>query len=145
MTDQKDVTCFEFGDEQNRALSQLSVTLYRLGAAMLVAGALLVVYLAVSFVDPVPLLAVSDSRSTRLATFDYALWGLIALLVVYVSVRIARLAKPIRLTVETKGADIPYLMDFVTDLTGLARTCIWALVVISALIAVSLVLLVLVF
>jgi hypothetical protein len=145
MAEQKEVTGYEFGDEQNAVLSQLSVALHRLGVTVLVAGLLLVVYLVISFADPVPILVVSDTRSMVLGVADYALWILIALLVIYVSFRVIHLAKPIKLIAETKGADIANLMEFVSDLTGLARTCVWALIVICVLIMVSLALLVLVF
>jgi hypothetical protein len=145
MEDKRTKCGYEFGDEQNQLLSGLSHCLHRLGVTVLVAGILLVAYLVISFADPVPLLAVSDSRSMALGVVDYALWILIALLVIYVSMRVIHLAKPIKLIVETKGADIEYLMHFVSDLTVLARTCAWALVVVCLLIAVSLTLLILVF
>ena len=121
------------------------MSLRRLGITVLVAGLLFVLYLVVSFVDPVPLVAVSDARSTVLAAADYALWVLIALLVIYLSVMVIRLARPIRLIAETSGADLGHLMQFVGDLTGLARICFMGLVIICLLMAVSLVMLVLVF
>jgi hypothetical protein len=145
MTEQKDMTCYEFGDDQNKALSRLSAALHRLGVTVFVAGLLLVAYLVISLADPVPILVVSDARSMVLGVADYVLWIFIALLVIYVSFRVIHLAKPIKLIAETKGADIANLMEFVSDLTGLARTCVWALIVICILIAVSLVLLILVF
>jgi hypothetical protein len=145
MAEQKDITCFEFGEEQNSALLRLSHTLRRLGRVVLVAGLLLVAYLVVSFLDPLPLLEISDTRNVVLEAADYALWLAIAFLVIYVSVRVIKLATPIRLITQTRGADIPYLMQFVADLTRLAATCFWTLLTICFLIVVSLVLLVLVF
>jgi hypothetical protein len=145
MTEQKDGTCFEFGEEQNRALLQLSLSLHRLGVVVLVAGLLLVGYLVVSYADPVPLLNISDTRSVALGIVDYALWVLIALLIIYVSIKVMKLARPIRLIVETRGADVPNLMEFVTDLTRLCRASRSVLLLTCALIVLSLVLLILVF
>jgi len=69
----------------------------------------------------------------------------IALLVVYLSVKVVRLAKPVRLITETTGADMGHLMDFVKDLTRLSQVCFWGILAICVLIVASLVLLVLVF
>lgn len=145
MADTKETICFEFGKDENLVLSELSLSLRRLGVIVLVAGLFFVAYLVISFIDPVPLLAVSDARNVALASADYALWILIALLVIYLSVMVVRLARPIRLIAETTGADVGHLMEFAKGLTRLSRTCFSALVVICVLMATSLVLLVLVF
>jgi hypothetical protein len=145
MTDNKNTGCFEFGKSENRALSELSRSLHRLGIIILIGGILFVVYLVVSFLDPMALLVVSDRKSTFLGSVDYALWMVIALLVVYLSVMVVRLAKPVRLITETTGADMGHLMEFVKDLARLSQVCFWGIMVICLLIVASLVLLVLVF
>ena len=76
---------------------------------------------------------------------DYILWIIIALLVIYLSIMIVRLAKPIRLIADTAGADITHLMEFLTELTRLALVSYIALIGICVLLAISLVLLILVF
>jgi hypothetical protein len=145
MTDMKDSACFEFGKSENEALSSLSRSLHRLGIVVLAGGILFVVYLVLSFVDPKALLVVSDTKSSILAVVDYALWIVIALLLVYLSIMVLRLAKPIRLITETTGADMGHLMEFVGDLTRLSQVCFWGIVAICLLIVASLGLLVLVF
>jgi hypothetical protein len=142
MTENKDAACFEFGPDHNLSLLRLSRSLLRLGLAVLIAGLLFVAYLAVSFFDPASVVTVSD---TVLAVVDYALWGVMALLVICLSILVMRLAKPLRLITETAGADVSHLMRFIGDLTRLVTICFWGLSVICLLMAVSLVLLVLVF
>ena len=145
MTDMKNTACFEFGASENAVLSGLSKSLHKLGIIILVGGMLFVVYLVVSFLDPMALIIVSDRKSTVLSAVDYSLWMLIALLVVYLAVMIVRLAKPIRLITETTGADVGHLMEFVKDFTRLSHVFFWGIFVICLLIVASLVLLVLVF
>jgi hypothetical protein len=83
---------FRIRKSENELLLGLSRDLTRLGIAVLVAGVLLVLYLVVSFIDPSAVLQVSDARHTLLSVIDYAVWGLIALLVIYMSVTIIKLA-----------------------------------------------------
>jgi hypothetical protein len=145
MTDMRNPACFEFGKGENEALSRLSRSLHRLGIIVLVGGMLFVVYLVLSFIDPKALFVVSDRKSSVLVAVDYALWIVIALLLVYLSIMVVRLAKPIRLITETTGADMGHLMEFVDDLTRLSRVCFWAIMAICLLIVASLGLLILVF
>ena len=145
MTNMKNTTCFEFGKSENTALSELSRSLHKLGIIVLIGGILFVIYLVLSFFDPMALLVVSDTKSTVLTAVDYSLWMLIALLVVYLSIMVVRLAKPIRLITETTGADMGHLMEFIKDLTRLSRFCFWGILTICLLIVFSLMLLVLVF
>jgi hypothetical protein len=80
-----------------------------------------------------------------LGIVDYGLWIVIAILVIYLSITVIRLAGPIGQIVKTRGADITHLMSFVGDLTNMLRVSFSALIVVCLLLAVSLVLLVLVF
>jgi hypothetical protein len=145
MTDTQGRGKYEFSESENLTLSNLSINLKKLGVVVLVAGLLFVFYLIVSFIDPVALMSISDARSTALGAVDYGLWIIIALLVIYLSVTIIRLAGPIGQIVRTRGADITHLMDFAQDLTNMLRVSFVALVVICLLLAISLLLLVLVF
>ena len=145
MTDMKNAAYFEFGKSENAALSGLSRSLHKLGIIVFIGGVLFIIYLIVSFLDPVALLVVSDTKSTVLTAVDYFLWMVIALLVVYLSVMVVHLAKPIRLIAETTGADMGYLMEFAKDLTRLSHVCFWGILAICLLIVFSLILLVLVF
>ena len=61
------------------------------------------------------------------------------------SISIIRLAGPIGQIVRTRGADITHLMDFARDLTRMLRISFVALIVVCLLLAISLILLVLVF
>jgi hypothetical protein len=145
MTEIPGTNKYEFNEKQNLTLSALSENLHRLGVVVLLAGLLFVAYLVVSFIDPKALLTLSDTRSTMLAAVDYGLWIVIAILVIYLSVTIIRLAGPIGKIVKTSGADITHLMDFVQDLTAMMRISFVALIFVCLLLAISLVLLILVF
>ncbi len=136
---------FEFGAKENELLLRLSKDLTRLGIAILIAGILLVLYLAVSYIDPVAVVQVSEARHTALSFLDYMVWGLIALLVIYMSITIIKLAIPVKLIATTSGLDIPYLMSFVEKLGTLSRISFASLIVICCLMIVSLVMLILVF
>ena len=136
---------FEFGSEQNELLLGLSRDLTRLGIAILIAGVLLVLYLVVSFVDPVAVLQVSDARHMVLSVMDYAVWGLIAVLVIYMSVTIIKLAIPVKMIATTSGMDIQHLMDFVKNLGTLSRVSFASLIVICVLMIISLAMLILIF
>jgi len=136
---------FEFGSRENELLLGLSRDLTRLGIAVLVAGVLLVLYLVVSFIDPSAVLQVSDARHTLLSVIDYAVWGLIALLVIYMSVTIIKLAVPVKMIATTAGLDIAHLMDFEKDLGRLSRVSFASLMVVCVLMVISLFMLVLVF
>jgi hypothetical protein len=136
---------YEFSKDENLILSTLSKDLRKLGIAVLIAGLLFVSYLVVSFLDPISLLNVSDTKNTILTAIDYGLWILIALLIIYLSIMVVHLAKPIRLMAETTGADITLLMDFLKDLTRMARLSFVALIVICVLLSVSLIMLILIF
>jgi hypothetical protein len=136
---------YEFSEAENRQLAGLSGHLTRLGKAILTAGVLLVAYIVLSFLDPEALIAVSDAKYFSLAAVDCALWIAISLLVIYLSIKVMRLARPLRLIVGTKGADIGHLMDFVGDLHRISHRLFFLLVLICILLAVSLVLVVLVF
>jgi len=145
MTDTRGTSKYEFSENEHLTLSALSKNLRKLGVVILVAGLLFVAYLVVSFIDPAALKSVSDAKSAMLGVVDYGLWIIIAILVIYLSITIIRLAGPIGQIVKTSGADITHLMDFVQDLTRMLRISFVALIVVCLLQAVSLMLLVLVF
>lgn len=136
---------FEFGAKENELLLRLSKDLTRLGIATLLAGILFVLYLFVSYLDPVAVVEVSEARHTALSFLDYVVWGLIALLVIYISITIIKLAIPIKMIATTSGLDIPYLMSFVESLGTLSKVAFTALIFICVLMVVSLILLILVF
>lgn len=136
---------FEFGAKENELLLKLSKDLTRLGIATLIAGILLVLYLAVSYIDPVAVVQVSEARHTALSFLDYGVWGLIALLVIYMSITIIKLAIPVKMIATTSGLDIPYLMSFVEKLGALSRISFASLMVICGLMIISLIMLILVF
>ncbi len=136
---------YEFNDAENEQLSMLSRQLGKLGKIILAAGVLLVAYIVLSFVDPQPIFLVGDTRHAVLSVVDYALWVVISLLVIYVSVAVIRLGRPIGLIVSTKGADIGHLMQFVEDLRRISRLSFVLLALVCVLLAVSLVLMLLVF
>lgn len=139
------VTKYEFTEEENLLLSGLARGLLKLGVAVLVAGMLLVLYIVISFFDPVPLLSISDTKYAVLSTADYALWVLISVLVIYLSVTVIKLSVPIRLITKTTGTDISYLMSFVKSLTRIAGLSFVSLIAICILLLISLVLMILVF
>lgn len=145
MTDTRGTSKYEFSENEHLTLSALSKNLRKLGVVILVAGLLFVAYLVVSFIDPAALKSVSDAKSAMFGVVDYGLWIIIAILVIYLSITIIRLAGPIGQIVKTSGADITHLMDFVQDLTRMLRISFVALIVVCLLQAVSLMLLVLVF
>lgn len=145
MTDTKNTIKYEFSESENLMLSALSENLQKLGIAVLVVGLLFVAYLVVSFIDPVPLMSISDTKSTLFGTVDYGLWVVIAVLVIYLSVTVIRLAGPIGQIVKTSGADITHLMHFAQDLTRMVRVSFVALIVVCLLLVVSLIFLVLIF
>ncbi len=139
-------TCkYEFNESENLVFSVLSKHLRRLGVAVLIGGLLFVAYLIVSFIDPISLVEVSATQNMVLSTVDYALWALIALLVIYLSIMTIHMAKPVRLIADTTGADITLLMDFLDHLSRVSGTSFRALIAICILMAASLVLLILVF
>ncbi len=145
MTITRETVKYEFSKDENLILSTLSKDLRKLGIAVLIAGLLFVSYLVVSFLDPISLLNVPDTKNTILTAIDYGLWILIALLIIYLSIMVVHLAKPIRLMAETTGADITLLMDFLKDLTRMARLSFVALIVICVLLSASLIMLILIF
>lgn len=136
---------FEFGAKENELLLKLSKDLTRLGIATLAAGILFVLYLIVSYLDPAAVVEVSEARHTALSFLDYIVWGLIALLVIYISITIIKLAIPIKMIATTSGLDIPYLMSFVESLGTLSKVSFTSLIFICVLMIVSLILLILVF
>ena len=138
-------TSYEFSRDENLLLSGLAQELMRLGVAVLVAGILLVLYIAVSFLDPVAVFQVSDAKHMVLAVVDYALWVVISLLVIYLSITVIRLAGPIRMITRTKGMDLTYLMDFVSRLTHICRLSFGSLIAICVLLVASLAIMILVF
>ena len=105
MSDMKETTKYEFSESENLMLSALSRNLKKLGVVVLVAGLLFVAYLIVSFIDPVPLMSISDTKSA-VGAVDYGLWVVIAVLVIYLSITVIRLAGPIGQIVKSSGADI---------------------------------------
>jgi hypothetical protein len=145
MADMKDTIKYEFSESENLMLSALSRNLQKLGVAVLVVGILFVAYLIISFIDPVPLMSISDTKSALFGVVDYGLWGVMAALVIYLSFTLIRLAGPIGQIVKTSGADITHLMHFTRDLTRMVRVSFVALIVVCLLLAVSLVFLVLIF
>jgi hypothetical protein len=136
---------YEFTDEENELLASLAKGLLKVGIMVFIAGALLVIYIVIAFFDPVALFDVGDAKEYVLAAVDYALWVLIAFLVIYLSVAVIRLSSPIRQIMATSGADISHLIDFVKDLTRIIRLSLVTLLIICALLTVSLVMMVLVF
>jgi len=145
MADIQGTNKYEVSENENLALSVLSKNLHQLGVVILVAGLLFVAYLVVSFIDPISLLSLSDTKSTLLGIVDYGIWIVIAILVIYLSITVIRLAGPIGQIVKTRGADMTHLMNFVGDLASMLRVSFSALIVVCLLLAVSLLLLVLVF
>ena len=145
MSDMKETTNYEFCESENLMLSALSRNLKKLGVLVLAAGLLFVAYLIVSFIDPVPLMSISDTKHALFGAVDWGLWGVIAVLVIYLSITLIRLAAPIGQIVESSGADITYLMHFTRDLTRMAGVAFIALIVVCLLLTLSLVFLVLIF
>jgi hypothetical protein len=136
---------FEFGVKENEQLLRLSKDLTRLGIATLAAGILFALYLVVSYIDPTAVVEVSEARHTVLSFLDYVVWGLISLLIIYMSVTIIRLAIPIKMIVATSGLDIVYLMSFMEKLDVLSKVSFVSLIFICVLMAISLIMLILVF
>jgi hypothetical protein len=136
---------YEFTAEQNQILSSVAADLARAGKAILAAGILTAIYIVLTFVDPRELVVVSESGHAFLAAADYLLWVLIALLVIYVSIRVIRLAIPIKLIATTSGKDISHLMEFMKELGRICRVCCTCLIVICVLLAASLGLAIVVF
>jgi hypothetical protein len=136
---------YEFTQEENLALYNLSQRLKRLGVLILLAGLLFVAYLVVSFVDPPSLLEVGDAEHTILSVADYALWITISLLITYLSIMVIKLARPLRLIAQSSDADISHLMEFVEELTAISRLSSVGLIVVCALILASLGITILIF
>ena len=145
MADIKGTIKYEFSENENLMLSALSKNLQQLGVAVLVVGLLFVTYLVVSFIDPVPLMSISDTKSLLFGTVDYGLWVVIAVLVIYLSIAVIHLARPIGQIVKTSGADITHLMHFTQDLTRMVHVSFVALIAVCLLLSISLVFLVLIF
>lgn len=145
MSDIKGTTKYEFSESESLMLSTLSGYLHKLGVVVLLAGLLLVAYLVVSFIDPISLMSISDTKNTILGAVDYGLWVVIAVLVIYLSIAVIHLARPIGQIVKTSGADITHLMHFARDLTRMVRISFVTLIAACVLLAVSLVFLVLIF
>lgn len=139
------VTKYEFTEEENLLLSGLARGLLKLGVAVLIAGVLLVFYIVISFFDPMALISISDTKYAVLSAADYALWVLISVLVIYLSITVIKLSVPIRLITKTTGMDISYLMSFVKSLTRIAGLSFMSLIAICILLLISLVLMILVF
>jgi len=136
---------YEFTDEQNRLVSEAAGGLARAGKSMLSAGILTAVYVVLTFVDPRELVVVSDSGHAFLAAMDYMLWVVIALLVIYISISVIRLAVPLRLIATTSGKDISHLMEFIKELGRICRLCSTCLIVVCVLLAASIGLAIVVF
>ncbi len=145
MTEAQNVRAYEFSEEENSQLSKLAEELARVGKSILLAGILLIAYIVLSFVDPQSLIELSESKHMFLSVIDYALWVFIALLVIYLSITVIHLSKPLRLIVSTKGADIRHLMHFVDDLCRISHRSFVLLVIVCVLLFVSLFLMILVF
>ena len=145
MSEKIDCEKYEFNAGENKVLWTLFKDLHRLGLLMGVIGMLFVVYLLVAYLDPQALIPVSESRSMILNAVDYGLWIVIAGLIIYVSVSVMHLARPIRKIVETSGADMVNLWHFLNDLTRMIAICFYALIVVAVLMTVSLLLLIFVF
>ena len=136
---------YEFTAEQNSMLSGLAEDLARAGKSILAAGILTAIYIVLTFIDPRELVTVNESGQAFLSAVDYILWILIALLVIYLSVTVIRLAVPLKLIATTSGKDISHLMEFMKELGRICRLCFACLIVICVLIAASLGLAVVVF
>ena len=136
---------YEFTTEQNQILSGVAADLARAGKAILAAGILTAVYIVLTFVDPRELMVVSESGHAFLVAADYVLWILIALVVIYVSITVIRLALPLKLIAATSGKDISHLMEFMQELGRICRVCRVCLIAVCVLIAASLVLAIVVF
>jgi hypothetical protein len=145
MTEDQKMKTYEFSEEENKQLSGLAEELAKVGKTILLAGILLIAYIILSFVDPQSLIQLSEAKHMVLSAVDYALWVFIALLVIYLSITVIRLSKPLRLIVSTKGADIHHLMHFVNDLCRMSHRSFVLLVIVCVLLFVSLFLMVLVF
>ena len=135
----------EFTPEQNRTLSHVAAALARAGKAILIAGILTAIYIVLTFVDPRELVNVSENGRAFLTAADYILWVLIALVVIYISTTVMRLAVPLKLIAVTSGKDISHLMEFMTELGRISRVCSTCLIVICILLGASLALAIVVF
>ncbi|MDQ5984769.1 MAG: hypothetical protein CSYNP_00465 [Syntrophus sp. SKADARSKE-3] len=133
---------YEFSPVENNVLLALSKGLHRLGFLVFAVGTLFTVYLLVAYFDPGD---ISSERQMILNAVDYGLWIIIAILVIYLSIMIVRLAWPLKQIVETTGADMAYLMSFLQELISMVRTCFLTLIVVCVLMMVSLLMLIFVF
>ena len=136
---------YEFTAEQNSMLSGLAEDLARAGKSILAAGTLTAVYIGFTFVDPREMMTVNESGHAFLSAVDYILWMLIALLVIYLSITVIRLAIPLKLIATTSGKDISHLMEFMKELGRICRLCSTCLIVVCVLLAASLGLAIVVF
>jgi hypothetical protein len=136
---------YEFTAEQNSILSDLAADRARAGKSILAAGILTAIYIVLTFVDPRELVTVNESGHVFLSAVDYILWMLIALLVIYVSFAVIRLAVPLKLIATTSGKDISHLMEFMKELGRICRLCSTCLIVICVLLAASIGLAIVVF
>ncbi len=136
---------YEFTAEQNRVLSDVAAELARAGKAILLGGILTAIYILLTFADPKELISLSDKGHAVLSAVDYMLWIIIALVIIYVSVTVIRLAVPLKMIASTSGKDISHLMEFMKELGRISRICSTCLVVICVLLAASLGLAIVVF
>jgi hypothetical protein len=145
MTEPVDPGKYEFNPSENRVLLTLSRDLHRLGLFILLTGVLFIIYLVVAYLDPAALMDLSEAKTAMMNAIDYGLWIIIALLVIYLSIMVVRLARPVRRIAETSGADMVNLMKFLMDLTRLVRICFNTLMVVCILMLGSFLLLIVVF
>jgi len=145
MNGTKETGKYEFSHAENTLLNDLSKWMLKLGISILVAGVLLIAYIIISYLEPTPALRVTDAKHLVLATLDYALWIVISLLVIYISVVLISLTVPLKLIAHTAGKDISHLMEFVKGLTRVCKLAFYSILIICILLMVSLVLMILVF
>jgi hypothetical protein len=129
---------YEFTAEQNRILSGVATDVGRAGKAILAAGVLTAIYIVLTFLDPQELVAVSETGRAFLSAVDSILWIIIAIIVIYVSITVLRMAIPLKLIATTSGKDISHVMEFVQELGRVCRVCFKCVIAICVLLGASL-------
>src|SRR5262245_53357118 len=115
---------YEFTAEENAIFQRLVRNMSRAGVVAVLASLVLLAYHIVDYYG----VSAGAAGSAAVTYLDYAAWGIISLIGIFIGVALVRATAAFTAVIRTQGDDVAHLMSGLTRLADIFGTIVWAAV-----------------
>jgi|SoiMethySBSTD1v2_1073268.scaffolds.fasta_scaffold403204_3 hypothetical protein len=124
---------YEFSAEENAVFQRLVKNMSRAGVVAVLASLVLLAYHIVDYLG----VSAGTAGSVAVTYLDYAAWGVISLIGIFIGVALVRATAAFTAVIRTQGNDVAHLMSGLGRLADIFGTIVWAAVLALILLVVS--------